>query len=205
MKIKVKLLIFLIIISTIVTAASGCNFLDNEVGKMKEALIGRQAIVQTYDEDSQIIDRIEGSSISISRDTKFDQTDEDGKTTKTSSVIDITIGGKQIVHVGSSLILYEKGLTNVFDEYSKKVSVKDFDRSIPFINEMMNDMTNYTTGKNRAILVRSQSGKPLATFVGNNVSYFSTEIPNSTGILIDGKYLFIYRCDYTIYELSLLK
>ncbi|MCM3273784.1 DUF5052 family protein [Paenibacillus elgii] len=55
------------------------------------------------------------------------------------------------------------------------------------------------------ILIRSQSGQPLATFVGNKVSYFATDIDKSTAFLIDGKYLFIYRCDYTIYDLSLLK
>lgn len=183
---------------------TGCNFLGNEIGKMEEALKGRDVIVQTYDENSNIIDKVEGSSVSISPDGKFDLTDSEGTTTEKSSVLNITVGGKEMVHVGSSLIMNEKGLTNVFEEYSKTVDIENLDRSIPFVNRMVNDMKNLTKGKSVVILIRSQSGQPLATFVGDNVSYFATDVDKSTGILIDGKYLFIYRCDYTIYETDLL-
>lgn len=183
---------------------SGCNWLSNEVGLMKEALKGREAVIQTYDEESNVIDRIEGKSISISADDKFDIKDSEGTTTQKSSVISFTVGGESVVHVGSSLILHEKGLTNVFEEYAKSVDIENLDRSVPFINGLVNNMKNLTTGKSKVILIRSQSGKPLATFVGDNVSYFATDIDKSTGILIDGQYLFIYRCDYTIYDTSLL-
>lgn len=190
---------------SLVVGFSGCNFMDNETGKMKEALNGRQAIVESFDQNSKVIDRVEGTSISIKRDTKFDETDDEGNKIKNSPVINITVGGKEMIHVGSSLILYETGLIDVFNEYAKTVNIDNTDRSTPFINRMVSSMTNLTSGKKRAILIRSQSGKPLATFVGNNISYFSTDVPNSTGILIDGKYLFIYRSDYTIYDLDLLK
>lgn len=188
-----------------ITMLSGCALLKNEAGKMKERLKGRTATVQTYDEESNIIDSIKGKSISISSEDKFDTKDEEGKTVQQSSVISLTIGGKSMVHVGSSLILYEDGLTDVFNEFAKTVDIKNHDRSTPFINTMINEMKNITTGKSKAILIRSQAGKPLATFVGDNVSYFSTGIDKSTGILIDDKYIFIYRCDYTIYDLELLQ
>ena len=110
-----------------------------------------------------------------------------------------------MLHVGSSLILREKGLTDVFDEYSKKVDIENQDRSVPFLNSMLNDFKNLTTGKSKVILIRSQSGKPLATFIGDEVSYFATDIDKSTGLIIDDQYLFIYRCDYTIYDLELLE
>lgn len=200
-KIKSTIIIGVICATTLM---SGCNLFKNELGKMKEKLKGRTAIVQTYDEESNIIDQVKGRSISISSENKFDIKNEEGETTKKSSVISLTIGGKSMVHVGSSLIMYEDGLTNVFDEYAKRVDVKNFDRSVPFVNRMINDMRNITTGKSKAILIRSQSGKPLATFVGDDVSYFATDIDKSTGILIDGQYLFIYRCDYTIYDMELL-
>jgi len=200
-----KMKIVLIAGALCIAMLSGCALIKNEAGKMKEKLKGRTAIVQTYDEESNIIDSIKGKSISVSSEDKFAVKDSDGNTTKQSSVISLTIGGKSMVHVGSSLVLYEEGLTDVFNEYSKTVNIKNFDRSIPFINTMIDKMQNITTGKSKVILIRSQSGKPLATFVGDNVSYFATGIDKSTGILIDGKYIFIYRCDYTIYDLDLLK
>lgn len=188
-----------------VIGLAGCNALDNEVGLMKEALKGREAVIQTYDEESNIIDRVVGKSISIDSEGKFDLKDIDGSTVTKSSVIGLTVGGESILHVGSSLLMYETGLINVFEEYSKEVDIENLERSVPFVNRMVNDMKNLTTGKSKVVLIRSQSGKPLATFVGDKVSYFATDVDKSTGILIDGKYLFIYRCDYTIYDSSLLK
>lgn len=183
---------------------SGCNWLEMKFGNIKEQFVGRELTIQTYDENSQLIDRVQGKSVSIEADEDFSLKDVDGNTVEKSSVLNITVGGKQMLHVGSSLIAYEDGLEDLFDLYSQQVDLSNFDRSVPFINRMVNDLANYTTGKDKVVLIRSQSGQPLATFAGDDVSYYATEMDKSTGLLIDGHYLFIYRCDYTIYDLSLL-
>lgn len=183
---------------------SGCNWLEYKIGSLKEQFVGRELTVQTYDENSQMIDRVQGKGVSIEADEDFSLKDANGDTVEKSSVLNITVGGKQMLHVGSSLIAYEDGLQNIFEEYVQQVDLNSFDRSVPFINRMVNDLQNLTTGKEKVVLIRSQSGQPLATFAGNDVSYFATDIDKSTGIMIDGKYLFIYRCDYTIYDLALL-
>ena len=195
-------LIAVIIAATLVL--SGCNWLEYKLGSLKEQFVGRELTVQTYDENSQMIDRVQGKSVSIEADEDFSLKDANGDTVEKSSVLNITVGGKQMLHVGSSLIAYEDGLQNIFEEYVQKVDLNSFERSVPFINRMVNDLQNLTTGKEKVVLIRSQSGQPLATFAGNDVSYFATDIDKSTGIMIDGKYLFIYRCDYTIYDLALL-
>ena len=196
---------YLIVLVAISLLLSGCNLLEYDFGKMQEALQGREVVVQTYDEDSQIIDKVEGESVSINADSNFKITDSEGSTVEKSSVLNMTVGGNEVLHVGSSLILHQKELENVFEDYARKVDVENFDRSVPFVNRMVNDMKNMTTGKSKIILIRSQSGQPLATFAGDDVSYFSTDIDKSTGLLVDGHYLFIYRCDYTIYDTALLE
>ena len=200
---KKKFSVFAVIIATTLVL-SGCNWLEYKIGSLKEQFVGRELTVQTYDENSQMIDRVQGKSVSIEADEDFSLKDANGDTVEKSSVLNITVGGKQMLHVGSSLIAYEDGLQNIFEEYVQQVDLNSFDRSVPFINRMVNDLQNLTTGKEKIVLIRSQSGQPLATFAGNDVSYFATEIDKSTGIMIDGKYLFIYRCDYTIYDLALL-
>lgn len=200
-----KKIVIAILTAIMITTLGGCNFFKNEFGKMKSKLKGRETIIQTYDEDSNIIDRVSGKSVDLSPDNKFAIENSEGETVEKSGVLSITIGGKQMLHVGSSLIAYEKGLVDVFDEYAKTNDTTYNNRSVPFINRMVSNMKNFTSGQDLLILVRSQTGKPLATFVGNDVSYFSTDIDKSTGFLIDGKYLFIYRCDYTVYDLDLLQ
>lgn len=195
---------FVSIVLTATIVLSGCNWLEMKFGNIKEQFIGRELTIQTYDENSQLIDRVQGKSVSIEADENFSLKDVEGNTVEKSSVLNITVGGKQMLHVGSSLIAYEDGLEDLFDLYSQQVDLENFDRSVPFINRMVNDLANYTTGKEKIVLIRSQSGQPLATFAGEDVSYYATEMDKSTGLLIDGHYLFIYRCDYTIYDLSLL-
>ena len=196
---KIKMISVVSLILALSIGTKGCALLENDLGELKSAMKGREAIIQTYDEESNIVDQIEGSSIDVSRDTKFDTEKSN------SSVINITAGGKEMVHVGSSLIMYEKGLENQFETFAKTVDVKNFDRSTPFLNKMVNSWDNITTGRSKVVLIRSQSGKPLATFAGDKVSYFATGVDKSTGIMIDGKYLFIYKCDYSIYDTELLK
>ena len=204
MKIKKSLILggTVIIISFVLT---GCNLFDNEMGELKSAFNGREAIIETYDENSNVIDRIQGKSIDVNTDDEFKQTDEKGNTIKKSSVLNITVGGKEIIHVGSSLVMHETDLVNIFEDYNKKIDVQNNDNSTPIIDRIINSAKNITTGKSKIILIRSQSGQPLATFAGDNFSYFATGMDKSTGILIDGKYLFIYRCDYTIYDKDLLE
>lgn len=109
-----------------------------------------------------------------------------------------------MLHMDSSLIAYEDGLNNVFNTYVKKVDITNYDKSVPMLNRLVSDMKNSFNGSALVILIRSQSGQPLATFAGNSVSYFSTDVPKTTGLLVDGKKLVIYRCDYTIYNVGLL-
>ena len=196
--------VFISVILCATIVLSGCNWLEMKFGNIKEQFVGRELTIQTYDENSQLIDRVQGKSVSIEADDNFSLKDTDGNTVEKSSVLNITVGGKQMLHVGSSLIAYEDGLEDLFDIYSQQVDLSNFDRSVPFINRMVNDLANYTTGKDKVVLIRSQSGQPLATFAGEDVSYYATEMDKSTGLLIDGHYLFIYRCDYTIYDTSLL-
>ncbi|MGY3703447.1 DUF5052 domain-containing protein [Vagococcus martis] len=197
---KKKQLMVAGLLSVMVIVLSGCQDIMNSFKQFEQSFKGLEMTVRTYDEQSQVMDKVQGKSVKIERDDTFD-TDEDSKD---SSVIQITVGRNEMHHVGSSMIIEEKGLTNIFDEYADKVDINDTKRSVPMINSMVNDFSNSFKGKDKVILIRSQNGTPLATYAGNKVSMYSTDVPKSTGILIDGKYLFIYRCDYTIYDKALI-
>ncbi|MGX4686139.1 DUF5052 family protein [Vagococcus sp. JNUCC 83] len=197
---KKKQLMVAGLLSVMVILLSGCQDIMNSFKQFEQSFKGLEMTVRTYDEQSQVMDKVQGKSVKIERDDTFD-TDEDSKD---SSVIQITVGRNEMHHVGSSMIIEEKGLTNIFDEYADKVDINNTKRSVPMINSMVNDFSNSFKGKDKVILIRSQNGTPLATYAGNKVSMYSTDVPKSTGILIDGKYLFIYRCDYTIYDKALI-
>ena len=185
---------------SVVFILAGCQDLNIFVKGFEQSFSGLEMTINTYDEESQVIDKIIGKSIKIERDSKFDTSSG----TNNSSVIQVTIGDKELHHVGSSMIVAENGLNNVFEQYATKVDIQNMQQGVPIINSLVNDFKNSFTGKEKLILIRSQNGTPLATYAGSNVSLYSTDVPKSTGLLVDGKYLFVYRCDYTIYDLALL-
>ena len=191
----------LIVLALTVVLLSGCQDIANMFKGFEESFKGLEMTIQTYDEESNVIDKITGKSVSIVRDTEFDTDYE----SQDSSVMKITIGSNEMHHVGSSMIIAEKGLENVFEEYTKTVDIENLDRGVPFINTMVNDVKASFTGKEKVILIRSQNGTPLATYSGDKVSLYRTGVPKSTGILIDGQYLFIYRADYTIYDIDMIQ
>lgn len=184
----------------LVQQLSGCAKVHMTATDLKSNLSGISVTIRTFDEESNIIDRINGKSVNITRDTTFDSSSE----SKDSSVIKITVGSNEINHVGSSLVMADKGLNDIFDEYKKSADIENSDSSVPVINRVVHSVINDTTGKKRTVLIRSQNGTPLATYMGDKVSTFSVDIPKTTAFLIDGKLLIVYRCDYTVYDTELL-
>lgn len=201
---KKKLLLLLTCGFTFVFLA-GCQAVDNYLKNLEEDFEGLTMVVRTFDEDSQVIDRVEGKSMSFSRNSDFDKHDNEGKITSLGHVLKITIGKHEIDHVGSSLVAEEKGLHDIFAEYRKTVDLKNDNSDIPIINRIVSAYKNDFTGKSKVVLIRSQKGTPLATYSGEKVSINSSSVPNTTELLIDGKRLLIYHCDYTIYDLALLQ
>lgn len=184
---------------------AGCQRLNDFFKTTQEQYLGLSGTVRTFDENSQVIDKLTGQAISIQSDDRFDMTDENGNISKESSVLDVTIGKSQVLHVGSTLIFSEDGLTDYMDKYGEAVELETADRSLPFVNRFFNQIKNDWTGQSKLILIRSQNGTPLATYFGDRVSTSAPNgIPNTTYLLIDGKRLIIYRADFTIYDTDLL-
>lgn len=185
----------------VVVALTACNGAqqgwDDLIAKFK----GRSVTIQTYDEESQLIDQVIGSHVDITRDTQFDSYEA-----ADSSVLKISVGKNMMHHVGSSLIMYEDGLHDIMTEENARVKIENYEKGTPLINYFVHDFKNFFgNGTSKVIMIRSQNGTPLAIFAGEEVSIFSTEIEKSTGFRIDDKYLFVYRADYTVYDTALLE
>ena len=187
------------------SSLSGCAYIDKFLSDAEENWKGKSMTIQSYDDDSNIIDKVHGKSISLSPDSTFDKTNESGETISESSVINFTVGGKQMLQVGSTIIAYEDGLTNIYDSYAKTLDVKDTDRSIPVLNRMLNNYENAFKGKAMVVVIRNQTGKLVGVFSGNEVSYFASDISKATEFLIDGKLLFVYRANMAVYDKDILE
>lgn len=201
---KKKIILSLMLILSLVSL-SACQSVQNWWKNTKEEWIGLDMTVRTFDENAQLIDEMDGKSLSIERNQEFDSEDAEGNSKGDSSVLKVTIGKYEIDHVGSSLIAAEDGLEDLFAKYQKTVNIEEESRAIPMVNRMVSKLKNDFTGKAKVILIRSQNGTPLATYAGDKVSLYTSDAPKTSELLIDGKRLIIYRCDYTIYDRPLLE
>lgn len=204
MTVKKKIIAF-VLLSLSLISLSACQSISNWWKNTTEEWIGLEMTVRTFDENSQLIDEMSGKSLSISRNEEFDSVDTEGYSKADSSVLKITLGKYEIDHVGSSLIAAEKGLEDLYAKYQATVDIETYDRAIPMVNRMVSGLKNDFTGKAKVILIRSQNGTPLATYAGDKVSLYASDAPKTSELLIDGKRLIIYRCDYTIYDRALLE
>lgn len=195
----------ILLIASTVLVLQGCAYLGLWGEQVNQALDGVEATYKTYAQDGTQIDEVKGTSFQISRDDRFDSVDSEGYSNKDSQVLMISLGKNMISHVGSTMLLEEVGLEDIQADMDTELFVENMDPGTPFLNKMREKHQNLWSGKSKTLLIRSQDGLPVATYTGNNVEIFSTDVPKSTWFQVDGKMLFVYRADYTIIDNELLE
>lgn len=202
----IKRFVLLPIALVIAMAFSACAGIGAFGDNINRAFNGVSATMTTYTQGGIQVDRVKGASFRVARDTRFDTSDSEGASKKDSSVLLISLGDSHISHVGSSMILAQDGLTDVsMEQAAPGVTFENTQRGTPWLNDLIEYNRNLWQGKGKTVLVRSQDGTPVAVYAGNEVEILSTDVPKSTWFRIDGKYLFVYRSDYTVYDNALLK
>lgn len=176
--------------------------------EISRAFNGVPATMTTYTQTGQKIDQVKGSSFRVTRNTEFDTTTSNSDGTSSSKndsqVLMISIGDSHISHVGSSLILAQDGLTEVTSDANVAVELQNDQPGMPILNDVIEKHRNLWQGKAKTLMIRSQDGTPIAVYAGNQVEAFANNVPKSTAFRVDGKYLLVYRSDYTVYDNDLL-
>lgn len=199
-----KTLLGVMTMAVVSITLTGCAYLNHWGDKVNQGLNGVEATYKTYAQDGTKIDEIKGKSFRITRDQRFDTVDGEGYSNNDSQVLQISLGESTIWHVGSTMILEEAGLEDIQSQFNTELFIENMDNGTPFLNKMRENYQNLWEGKSKTILIRSQDGLPVATYTGNSVEVFPTDVPKSTWFQVDNKMLFVYRADYTIIDNDLL-
>ena len=181
----------------------GCAAFSQQLGDLNAALNGRIGVMRTFDENSQVIDQVKGVSFRFARDTRFDTHSSEGSN-RDSSVVEISLGDSHIYHVGSTMIFAENGLVEVTSQLPSSVRITNAKPGVPWLNDIREQFQNLWQGKSKTIMIRSQNGTPLAVYAGDAVEIFAADIPKTTVFRVDGKFLLVYRADYTVYDTDLI-
>jgi hypothetical protein len=102
------------------------------------------------------------------------------------------------------MILTQDGLVDITAQIPPEFRFSNSKPGTPWLNDLRYNFTRYWHGTAKTIMIRSQDGTPIKVYGGNDVQVLSTSVPKSTWFRVDGKTLFVYRCDYTVVDNSLL-
>ena len=189
---------------------TGCGKLGSVINDIHGSLIGNNYTIYTYVNYGDQTLKTSGKKISITGNkTKNISYDSDGKATTgydLSSVITITIDGKEIESCGDTCIFVQKGLVPEVDFSSEEIDssgsngITDNAAIARKLNRYKNDF-----GKSRVVVIKSQLGQPIAAFSGDDVYWeIPDDLPKMTKLMVDGKALYIHRANYQIIDKDLL-
>lgn len=208
---KKKKRIFAVLLSAIlVVALTSCSKLGAIINEIHGSLIGNNYTVYTYDNYGNQTLKTSGKKISITGN-KIETVsyDSDGRAVTgydLSSVITITIDGKEIESCGDTCVFVQKGLEPEVDFSLDEVNsnggngITDNAALARVLNRYKNDF-----GKSRVVVIKSQLGQPIAAFSGDNVYWeIPDDLPKMTKLMVDGKALYIHRANYQIIDKDLL-
>lgn len=208
---KKKKRIFAIFLSAIlVVALTSCSKLGSIINEIHGSLIGNNYTVYTYDNYGNQTLKTSGKKISITGN-KIETVsyDSDGRAVTgydLSSVITITIDGKEIESCGDTCVFVQNGLEPEVDFSLDEVNsnggngITDNAALARVLNRYKNDF-----GKSRVVVIKSQLGQPIAAFSGDNVYWeIPDDLPKMTKLMVDGKALYIHRANYQIIDKDLL-
>ena len=207
---KLKKALTIAALLLLMTAVTGCAKAGSGIHDLHGSIIGNEYYIDTFDNIGIRTMRTHGKKIDIDNNiveekTYSSNTDEWYSTKTLSSVITITIDGKQLISCGDTCVFYD---TRLAPDYEFYLDDMDSDSSgimdSALISGMVNSVKNQF-GKPMVVIIKSQMGAPIYAFSGNKV-YWEVEedLPRFTKLMIDNKALYIHRANFQIIDKALL-
>lgn len=129
---------------------------------------------------------------------------------ETSSIVTVDIDGHTVDSCGSTIIFKESSIDIIPIE--DDIDLTDFDNETDASSVATDglksaqwyfDMPQLTDCK-KIVLIQSQDGYNIGAVTGDNITWEVAEtLPKTTLITVDGKSLYIHRCNFTIIDTAL--
>ena len=198
------------IILILMAGIAGCAQMQSGIHDLHGSIIGNEYIIDIFDNSGIRTLKSHGKKIDIDNNiveekTYAADTDQWYTTKNLSSVITITIDGKQLISCGDTCIFYDKRLSPEYEFYLDQIESDSSGLlSSTLISGKVNSIKN-KFGKPMVVVIKSQMGAPIYAFSGNKVYWeIEEDLPRFTKLMIDGKALYIHRANFQIIDKALL-
>ena len=212
MKKRSKLLVVFAVVALVACGLVGCEWagFSSSLNSLSGSIKGNTYECLFYSNKGEMFMTAEGTNINISANVvdEYQYNGEHWQKTETmSSVITITVDGKQIESCGSTVLFVEEGLEPDVEFDTSDIHISsDADglEDMTIIAETVNKYKNYF-GKGTVVVIQSQLGDPICAFSGDDVYWeVSKNLPKTTKLMVDGKALYIHRANFQIIDKELL-
>lgn len=209
---KKKIITTVLVIALAAVSLCGCSLLDNEVNELNGSITGNTYDASFYSNEGVKFMEMSGQKIDLKSNIVKEQSWSSeggwGYTKTLSSVVTVTIDGKEAENCGSTMIFAEKGLNPEVDFKSPEVIKSTTDGSLGenvIIANVVNKFKN-NFGKSRVVVIQSQLGDPICAYSGDKVYWeVCQDLPKTTKLMIDKKALYIHRANFQIFDKDLLE
>ena len=207
---RIKKVLAIAAIVMLMAGVAGCARLQSGIHDLHGSIVGNEYNIDIFDNIGVRTLRSHGKKIDIDNNIVEERsyasaTDEWYSTKTLSSVITITIDGKQLISCGDTCVFYDKRLTPEYEFYldnidSNSSGILDSTLISGRVNSIKNEF-----GKPMVVVIKSQMGAPIYAFSGDKVYWeIEDDLPRFTKLMIDGKALYIHRANFQIIDKSLL-
>lgn len=200
--------------AVLVLGLSACSIagLGSAFNDMNGTITGNTYHCAFYTNNGENFMNVTGQKIDIDsnavKELTYSDSDGWGYTKTLSSVLTITVDGKQIESCGSTIVFAEDGLEPDVDFNAEQMLQIESSASgigdNTIIAKVVNDYQNYF-GKSIVVVIQSQLGDPICAYSGDDVYWeVSEDLPKTTKLMVDGKALYIHRANFQIVDKELL-
>lgn len=201
--------LILVMMITLIIFTASCEVSNNIAEDIRGDISGNTYTIDTFDNNGVQTLKTHGSHISMSYNTYRERTYSDGHwgyVDSISSVITVTIDGKEFDTCGDTCIFYEDGLTPDYDfrldEIDSQSDGSVWDSAI--FAKSLNKAKRFI-GKPMVVVIKSQTGSPIYVFSGNSIYWeVCKDLPKTTKISIDGKAMYIHRANFQLIDRDLI-
>ncbi len=205
-----KQVLSIVVLLLLAAGMTGCSMLKSGIHDLRGSIFGNEYNIDIFDNMGTRTLRTHGERIDIDNNIVEEKTyssdsDQWYMTKTLSSVITITIDGKQLISCGDTCIFYDKRLAPEYEFYLDSIDSESSGvLDSVLISGKVNSIKNMF-GKPMVVVIKSQMGAPIYAFSGNKVYWeVQEDLPKFTKLMIDGKALYIHRAIFQIIDKSLL-
>jgi hypothetical protein len=206
----VRGIVLVALAAILISSSFGCALLESQMNSLKGSLIGVSYTAEFYDNYGANSLTVTGQNIDINgnkiAELGFDSSGDLITNYSLSSVLTITIDGKEMESCGDSIIFAESGLKKDVDFTLNNIESNSDGgwTSLTSVAKVINKYKNYF-GKSRVVVIQSQLGVPICAYSGDEVYWeIPDDLPKMTKLMIDGKALYIHRVNFKIIDTALI-